>query len=54
MFGLYVALLIGAAGAFTSHESSRKVAQEDAATVAIERGLAPTYQVSVRQTPAAD
>src|ERR1044072_2039283 len=35
MFALYVVLLLTAAGVFISHESSRKLAQEPVATVAI-------------------
>ena len=52
VFSLYVALLIGAADAFISHESSRKLAYEGAATVASDRSLAPSYQASMsaRQT----
>lgn len=34
MFALYVVLMVTAAGAFVSHESSRKLAQEPATTVA--------------------
>ena len=41
MFGLYIVLLVSAAGVFISHESSRKLAHEDAATVAIDRIQAP-------------
>jgi hypothetical protein len=47
VFSLYVALLIGAADAFISHESSRKLAHEDAATVAIKGNLAPTHEASM-------
>ena len=36
MFALYVVLLLTAAGVFISHESSRKLAQEPVATVAID------------------
>jgi hypothetical protein len=49
VFSLYVVLLVGAAGAFTSHESSRKLAHEGAATVASNRSLALSNQAS---TPA--
>ncbi len=35
MFAIYVALLATAAGMFVGHESPRKLAQEPAATVAI-------------------
>jgi hypothetical protein len=47
VFGLYVALLVGAAGAFVSHESSRKLAYEGAATVAIKGNLEPIHQASM-------
>ena len=47
VFSLYVALLIGAADAFISHESSRKLAHEDAATVAIKGNLAPVHEASM-------
>ena len=47
VFGLYVVLLVGAANAFISHESSRKLAHEGAATVAIDRSLAPSHQASM-------
>jgi len=36
MFALYVVLLLTAAGVFVGHESSRKLAQEPATTVAID------------------
>ena len=38
MFALYVVLLLTAAGVFISHESSRKLAQQPVATVAIDDG----------------
>jgi hypothetical protein len=47
VFGLYVALLVGAAGAFVSHESSRKLAYEGAATVAVKGNLEPIHQASM-------
>jgi hypothetical protein len=52
VFSLYVLLLVGAAGAFISHESSRKLAHEDAATVAGDRSLARSHEASMpaRQT----
>ena len=52
VFSLYVLLLVSAAGVFISHESSRKLAHEGAATVASDRSLAPSYQASIsaRQT----
>jgi hypothetical protein len=34
MFVLYVVVMVAAAGVFVSHESSRRLAQEPAATVA--------------------
>ena len=36
MFALYVVLLLTAAGVFVGHESSRKLAQEPATTMAID------------------
>ena len=45
MFALYVVLMITAAGVFVSHESSKKLAQEAAQTVAANaklRSIAPT------------
>jgi hypothetical protein len=36
MFALYVVLLLTAAGVFVGHESSRKLVQEQATTVAID------------------
>jgi hypothetical protein len=36
MFVLYVVLMLTAAGVFVGHESSRKLAQEPATTVAID------------------
>ena len=52
VFSLYLLLLVSAAGVFISHESSRKLAHEGAATVASDRSLAPSYQASMsaRQT----
>jgi hypothetical protein len=52
MFGLYVVVTITAAAMFISHESSRKLAHEGAATVAVDRSLAPSQQASMpaRQT----
>ena len=47
VFSLYVVLLVSAAGVFISHESSRKVAHEGAATVATERSLAPSHEASM-------
>ena len=39
MFGLYVVVMITAAAIFISHESSRKLAHEGAATMASDRVL---------------
>ena len=47
MFGLYVVIMITAAAMFICHESSRNLAHEGAATVAIERSLAPSHQASM-------
>ena len=47
VFSLYIALLVGAAGAFISHESSRKLAYEGAVTVAIKGDLAPAQEASM-------
>jgi hypothetical protein len=44
MFALYVALMVTAAGVFVSHESSRKLAQEPAATVASDLKARPIAQ----------
>jgi hypothetical protein len=37
MFAFYVVLMVGAAGVFMNHESSRNLAHEGAATVAMDR-----------------
>ena len=52
VFSLYVVLLVSAADVFISHESSRKLAHEGAATVAVKGNLAPTHEASMpaRQT----
>jgi hypothetical protein len=47
MFGLYIVVMIAAAGVFISHESSRKVAHEGAATVATDGNLALSHQASM-------
>ena len=47
MFGLYVVVMIAAAATFIRHESSRKLAHEGAATVAIDRSLAPSHQAAM-------
>jgi hypothetical protein len=48
MFALYVVLMISAAGVFVSHESSRKLAQEAAMTVAIDAKLRSIVQTSIQ------
>ena len=53
MFGLYVVLMITAAALFISHESSRKLAHEGAATVAIDRRLAMSHHASMPVRPTA-
>jgi hypothetical protein len=47
VFGLYVVLLVGAAGVYISHESSRNLRHETAATVAIRGNRAPSHQASI-------
>jgi hypothetical protein len=47
MFGLYVVLLVSTAGVFISHESSRNLRHEPAATVAIKGNRAPSQQASM-------
>lgn len=47
MFALYVVLMITAAGVFVRHESSRKLAQEAAMTVAIDTRLRSIVQTSI-------
>lgn len=47
VFGLYVVLLVSAAGVFVSHESSRNLRHEPAATVAIKGNRAPSHQASM-------
>jgi hypothetical protein len=42
-----VGILITAAAIFISHESSRKLAHEGAATMASDRSLAPSHQASM-------
>ena len=48
MFALYVVLMISAAGVFVSHESTRKLAQEAAMTVAIDAKLRSIVQTSIQ------
>ena len=48
MFALYVVLMVTAAGVFVSHESSRKLAQEAAVTVAIDAKLRSIVQTSIQ------
>ena len=45
IFGLYVVLMVSAAGVFISHESSGNVRHEPAATVAMKSDRAPSQQV---------
>jgi len=53
MFALYVVLMITAAGVFVRHESSKKLAQEAAQTVAIDARLRSIVPTSVpAQNPA--
>ena len=47
MFSVYVVLLVGAAGAFISHESTRNLRHEPAATVAGKANRAPSHQASM-------
>jgi hypothetical protein len=47
MFAFYVVLMISAAGAFVRHESSRNLAHEGAATVAMNRKPAASEQASI-------
>ena len=47
VFGLYVVLLVSAAGVFISHESSRNLRHETAVTVAIKGNRAPSPQASM-------
>jgi hypothetical protein len=48
MFALYVVLMVTAAGVFISHESSRKLAQEAAMTVAIDAKLRSIVPISIK------
>jgi hypothetical protein len=41
MFALYVVLMATAASVFVNHESTRKLAQEPATTVATDRSITP-------------
>ena len=45
IFGLYVVLMVSAAGVFISHESSGNVRHEAAATMAMKSDRAPSQQV---------
>ena len=47
VFGLYVVLLVSAAGVFISHESSRNLRHETVATVAKKGDRAPSRQASM-------
>ncbi len=46
MFAFYVLLMITAAGVFISHESTRKLAHENSATVASDNTLSASHQSS--------
>ena len=46
VFGLYVVLMLSAASVFISHESSRNVRHEGAATVAVKGDRAPSQQLA--------
>ena len=48
MFALYVVLMVTATGVFVSHESSRKLAQEAAMTVAVDARLRGFVQSSIQ------
>jgi hypothetical protein len=47
MFAFYVVLMVGAAGVFMSHESSRNLTHEGAATVAMARKHSASEQASI-------
>jgi hypothetical protein len=47
MFAFYVVLMVGAAGVFMSHESSRNLAHEGAATVAMDTKHPALEQASI-------
>jgi hypothetical protein len=47
MFAFYVVLMVGAAGVFLNHESSRNLAHEGAATVAMHRKHPASEQASI-------
>ncbi|CAN7705224.1 hypothetical protein LJR220_006901 [Bradyrhizobium sp. LjRoot220] len=47
IFGLYVVLMVSAASMFMSHESSRNVRHEGAATVAVKGDRAPSQRVAL-------
>ena len=51
VLGAYVVLLLGAAATFSSHESSRSLRHETAATVAIKGNRAPSHQASTAPRP---
>jgi hypothetical protein len=53
MFAFYVVLMVGAAGVFMSHESSRNLAHEGAATVATARKHSASEQASIPMRQAA-
>jgi hypothetical protein len=53
MFVFYIVLMVSAAGVFMSHESSRNLAHEGAATVAMARKHAASEQASIPMRQAA-
>jgi hypothetical protein len=53
VFAFYVVLMVSAAGVFMSHESSRKLAHEGAATVAMDRKHPASEQASIPMRQAA-
>ena len=53
MFAFYVVLMVGAACVFMKHESSRNLAHQGAATVAMDRKHAAFEQASIPMRQAA-
>lgn len=49
MFAFYVVLMVSAAGVFMSHESSRNLAHEGAATMATDRPASHQASIPTRQ-----
>ena len=48
MFGLYVVVMVTAASVFVSHESSKKLAQEAAQTVAVDARVRSIVQTAMQ------